>query len=286
MDAIPHPGPVPTVPEKNVTPDPNALKLKGHARRTNFRAGIAAAVVGVAGLMMAQIWVLGIALGVFLGLRGLLNRDSEAAEYRRVAAEAAIQWKNAQTTWMQRAGPDAFDRQKTVLAGLRREWDILPSKRVARISELERNRRQAQLHRFLDNFEISSAKIESIGPGKKQVLESYGIETALDVERNKLYSVPGFGPKTAQKLLNWRKSVEARFVFNPSRAIDPRDIAQIDQDILGDRKRLQGALVLGLEQLKQTRAQILAAREHSRPEMERLRLALDQSSANVAAISG
>lgn len=286
VDAIPHPGSVPTVPEKNVTPDPNALKLKGYARRTNFRAGIAAAVVGVAGLMMAQIWVLGIALGVFLGLRGFLNRDSEAAEYRRIAGEAATQWKNAQTTWMQRAGPDAFDRQKTVLAGLRREWDILPSKRVARISELERNRRQAQLHRFLDNFEISSAKIESIGPGKKQVLESYGVETALDVERNKLYSVPGFGPKTAQKLLNWRRSVEGRFVFDPSRAIDPRDIAQIDQDILGDRKRLQGALILGLEQLKQTRAQILAAREHSRPEMERLRLALDQSSANVAAISG
>ncbi|WP_292503789.1 hypothetical protein [Mesorhizobium sp.] len=66
------------------------------------------------------------------------------------------------------------------------------------------------------------------------------------------------------------------FVFDPSRAIDPRDIAQIDQDILGDRKRLQGALVLGLEQLKQTRAQILAAREHSRPESERLRLAFDQ----------
>ncbi|TIU16377.1 MAG: hypothetical protein E5W53_28415, partial [Mesorhizobium sp.] len=94
---------------------------------------------------------------------------------------------------------------------------------VARISELERNRRQAQLHRFLDNFEISSAKIESIGPGKKQVLESYGVETALDVERNKLYSVSGFEPKTAQKLLNWRRSVEARFVFDPSRAIDPRD---------------------------------------------------------------
>lgn len=85
-----------------------------------------------------------------------------------------------------------------------------------------------------------------------------------------------FGPKTSQKLLNWRRSVEARFVFDPSRAIDPRDIAQIDQDILGDRKRLQGALVLGLEQFKQTRAQILAAREHSRPESERLRLAFDQ----------
>ncbi|MER9938714.1 hypothetical protein [Mesorhizobium sp. M0088] len=86
--------------------------------------------------------------------------------------------------------------------------------------------------------------------------------------------------------MNWRKSVEARFVFDPSRAIDPRDIAQIDQDILGDRKRVQGALVLGLEQLKQTRAQIVAAREHSRPEMERLPLAFDQSAANAAASSG
>lgn len=89
-------------------------------------------------------------------------------------------------------------------AGLRREWDDLLSKRVARISELERDRRQAQLQRFLNNFEISSAKIEGIGPGKKQVLESYGVETALDVERNKLFSVPGFGLKTAQKLLNWQ----------------------------------------------------------------------------------
>lgn len=75
---------------------------------------------------------------------------------------------------MQRARPDAFDRQKTVLAGLRHEWDSLPSIRVARISELERDRRQVQLHWFLDDFEISSAKIDGIGPSRKQVLQWYG----------------------------------------------------------------------------------------------------------------
>lgn len=286
VDAVIHPGPAPNIAQKAVAAVPEAQKLKGHARRAKLIAGIAAAVMVLIGIGLGgQIWFFGGAVGLFLILKGALGKDKEAVEFVRLATEAAAHWDRARATWLGRAGPAAFETQKAQIASLRREWDGLPSKRTAKLSELERNRRKAQLDRYLDNFEIAHAKIEGVGQGKKQILESYGIETALDVEWNKLMNVPGFGPKTSHKIVSWRTNLERRFVFDPKKAIDPRDIAQIDQDILADRKRLQGALVTGLQHLKQARAQILAVREQTLPEMERLRLVADQAAANAAIAS-
>ncbi|CDX34690.1 conserved hypothetical protein [Mesorhizobium plurifarium] len=286
VDAVAHPGPAPDIPQKAVSATPDAQKLKGHATRAKVIAGVAAAVLVVSGIALGgQIWFFGGAVGVFLILKGALGKDKEAGEIRRSATEAAAQWDKAHATWLERAGAGAFEKQKARIASLRQEWDALPSKRTAKLSELERNRRKAQMDRYLDNFEIAHAKIEGVGQGKKQILESYGIETALDVEWNKLMNVPGFGPKTSHKIVSWRTGLERRFVFDPKKAIDPRDIAQIDQAIMAEQKRLQGALITALEQLKQIKAQVIAVREQTLAEMERLRLAADQAAANAAVVS-
>lgn len=285
VDAVSHPGPAPQVAQKPVTADSSASKLKGHARRANVIAGVVAVVMVMVGIGLGHIWLSAIAVILFFVLRTALAKEKEVAELRGLATDAASHWTKAHTIWMERAGPATYERQKGVIASLRQEWDGLPAKRTAKLSELERNRRKAQLDRYLDNFEISDAKIDGIGPGKKQVLESYGIETALDVVWNKLLTVPGFGPKTSRKLLSWRTDLERRFVFDPKKAIDPRDIAQIDQAMLADRKRLQSALVTALEHLKQVKAQILTVRQQTLPEMERLRLKADQAAANAAIAS-
>lgn len=286
VDAVTHPGPAPTIAQKAVSATPEAEKLKGHATKAKLIAGIAAAVMVVIGIALGgQIWFFGGAVGLFLILKGAFGKDKEAAEFRRLAAEAAAQWDKAHATWLERAGAGAFEKQKAQIAALRQEWDSLPSKRTAKLSELERNQRKVQLDRYLDGFEIAHAKIEGVGQGKKQILESYGIETALDVEWNKLMNVPGFGPKTSHKVVSWRTGLERRFVFDPKKAIDPRDIAQIDQAILADRKRLQSALVTGVEHLKQIKIQVIAVREQTLAEMERLRLAADQTAANAMVAS-
>jgi DNA-binding helix-hairpin-helix protein with protein kinase domain len=75
------------------------------------------------------------------------------------------------------------------------------------------------------------------GPGRKQTLQSYGIETAADLNSAAITWVPGFGAKMADKLLAWRGSLEKRFRFDPAKAIDPREIMGVEQEVLVERRR-------------------------------------------------
>ena len=149
---------------------------------------------------------------------------------------------------------------------------------------MKRNHRQLQLEAYLDRFEIATAKIESVGAGRKQTLESYGIETALDVTQAALFSVPGFGPKTNQKLLRWRAGIEAKFVFNANLPVDPREIQKVEGAVLKDRSELEGKLRQGLLELRQIAAQVLSVRQHMRDQVAKAFDAKLQADADLAAI--
>ena len=120
----------------------------------------------------------------------------------------------------------------------------------------------------MDRFEIDRAKIPGIGAGRKQTLESYGIETAADVTARQMAKVPGFGPVLTEKMLKWRRSVEAKFVFDSKRGIDPRHIAKVEQDVLTERKRVEDRLRAGANELRAAHAQIIAARQLLRANVE------------------
>jgi DNA-binding helix-hairpin-helix protein with protein kinase domain len=124
------------------------------------------------------------------------------------------------------------------------------------------------MEEFLDRFEIDSATIPSIGPGPKQTLSSYSVETAADTTERELANVPGFGPVLCPKLMVWRASIKARFRFDPRPQIDPRHIAKVEQDILSEKKRIEDKLRSGAVELRTITSQILAARQHMRPQVE------------------
>lgn len=54
--------------------------------------------------------------------------------------------------------------------------------------------------------------------------ESFGVETADDVIASSVRRIPGFGPSYTNKLIDWRKSVERRFKFDPSKGIPRVDL--------------------------------------------------------------
>lgn len=76
-----------------------------------------------------------------------------------------------------------------------------------------------------------------LGLGRKQTLESFGIETALDITYGALANVPGLGPKTQQKLFDRRRSLERRFVFDATKPIDPQAIRKVEADHITEMKR-------------------------------------------------
>jgi DNA-binding helix-hairpin-helix protein with protein kinase domain len=143
-----------------------------------------------------------------------------------------------------------------------------------------------QLNRFLDRFELEDAKIEGIGPGRKRTLESYGIETAEDIVPQRVSAVPGFGPKMIERLMKWRKSIEAKFVFDPRKAVDPRDVAKIEQDILASRTKNEVAAKAAHAEALQAHARILGIRQGMRPQIDSLQTAVAQARADYEFVKG
>jgi DNA-binding helix-hairpin-helix protein with protein kinase domain len=120
----------------------------------------------------------------------------------------------------------------------------------AEYQKLVRDCAARQLSQFLQNKFICDYKIDKIGPGRTAVLASYGIETANDIERRRLMSIPGFGPALTNILLAWRRDVSAQFHFDSSRGVPPNEVQalnlkfvilnrQLETDLRGGAGNLQ-----------------------------------------------
>lgn len=285
IEAIPSPGPAPELAESPAIPSDAAKALSG----SSWKSAAVASVVAVALMLVwmmggSFLFVLG-GVGAFFAIRAVMRKSKEIEEFRRARDTAQATWKQIESVWQERAGSDAFDAKKRQLEGLRREWNDIPNVRQRKLAELQRNQRALQLNRFLDAFEIDKAKIAGIGSGRKQTLESFGIETAADVTRAALQRVPGFGPRNQQRMLDWRQAIESKFVFDPNKAIDPRDTAKVEQEILSERKRVHDLLNHGLAELRQLKAQADATRQHMKTQAEAAKAAYLQAEANHVAAS-
>jgi DNA-binding helix-hairpin-helix protein with protein kinase domain len=149
----------------------------------------------------------------------------------------------------------SFNGLRTKAYDLKQELMSLPNQRTARLAKLENDKRKQQLEEFLDKFSISDAGIPGIGRGRVALLRAEQIITAADISPYK--RVPGFGQVYMGRLLQWRGQVESKFVFDPKRSIDPRLIAQVENDHRLHVERLRSTLMRvpsELQKLNQERA--------------------------------
>ena len=80
--------------------------------------------------------------------------------------------------------------------------------------------------------------------------------------------------------MKWRRSIEAKFVFDPAKAIDPRDIAKVEQEFLAVSTRAETAAKAAHAEALQAHRRILSVRERCRHRMETLQAAVAQARAN------
>jgi DNA-binding helix-hairpin-helix protein with protein kinase domain len=269
--AIPHPGPAPLIQRAPPKPSESAANLKGWNSQRKLLAVCAAAVPFVilfTGAKFPFFWILVAGVAAFVTVYNLADRSARVSEIRRGKDAATSEWSRMQSEWQTRAGSQSFEVKRSELERLKQEWEHLPNVRLRKLDELKAHHRQLQMEEFLDRYEIERATIPGIGPGRKQILLSYGIETAADVKENEIAKVPGFGPVLRSKLIEWRASVEARFRFDPNGKIAPRHIAKVEHDILSERKRIEERLRTGSLELRAISGQILAARQHMRTQVE------------------
>lgn len=212
-------------------------------------------------------WVVALRADATRGLRALVTFFNLNPQYSRAIAQLNQQLALAQARqrtlmmqWTDKANTPFWVRKKE-LEARKQELLSLPQQRQDKLRDLQANLRASRLTQFLDKFTIRDAVISGIGPARKQTLEAYGIETAADITESAVYSLPGFGFVYTQKMLDWRQSIEQRFVFDPNQTVSPAEITRLDASLQMQQSRLQQELVHGAAQLKQIADMLRLQRE-------------------------
>jgi DNA-binding helix-hairpin-helix protein with protein kinase domain len=202
-------------------------------------------------------WVVGCfaAIGMFIGL-GMLAEGSRSTEYsgeegrRRQSAEQA---KSEVQKSLNDAGrivadyQQQFAKKKTELQATYNRWLRLDQERREQLQKLEAKKRELQMNEFLDKILIRDQDIPEIKTKRKQTLQAYGVESALDVSFS--MNVAGFGPHLISLLMSWRRQCEAQFQFNPAGPLPQKELHQLDLRMADLRRSLEIELRAGPQSL-------------------------------------
>jgi hypothetical protein len=202
-----------------------------------------------------------VAAGVLTAIILKANTTTNARPESRQFEDVRRDWETLRTHWeMPSSAPDVAKIRREIEV-FKAEYDDLPMRRAKRLQQLSEQRRQKQLSDHLDRFAIASARIPGVGAAKAAVLSSHGIDTAGDIEKNKVLRIPGFGEVTTQRLIHWRQLQERKFTFDPNRGVAPSDILAVERDISHQRAHLEQGVASGLGRLKAATASVNSNRQ-------------------------
>jgi DNA-binding helix-hairpin-helix protein with protein kinase domain len=203
--------------------------------------------------------------------RGILRaRSSELAD--------------ANTEWQQ-----TIDRYETEfrshlqkLARVRDEASRLRKAYDDEIRNLERSGKDRQLSQYLQNIFISDHKIARIGSARLAVLESFGIETAYDIEATQILQIPGFGEALTSTLVQWRRHMESQFRFDPRQGVSPSERQAVAVKFSQLKQHLESTLRRGPDELRQIAIQAHNASAQIADRVNKLHKAVAQAKVDLA----
>jgi len=283
--AIESPGHAPEISASGFNIQPKSLpeSIKS-ARDTAVFKKIAAVGIVLGCMFIAPaLLIVALIIGAILFFSGA--SDSEERRARQDALIAARRNMTAALErWSLEAGDAKFHAKLKELSNLRTEYENLANQLAQEKQKLHQNLRNTQLHKFLDKFFLKDHNISGVGAARKATLASFGIETAADVDWNRVMNIKGFGQKLTGELIFWRNGLERSFVFDPTKGVDPADIAVINQRFGQKRRQIEGNLLAGPEHLNQVRVQILHQRTQMLPTIRGAVQQVAQAEADLAVL--
>jgi DNA-binding helix-hairpin-helix protein with protein kinase domain len=272
----------PNIPAGTVTPS-EAAKKAGEGREQWSAGALVAMAGGILGFFAYPkaffLWGIVIFVG-YANSKSTKKLDPTPFTSSYVAMEQILQRELA--NWEKRNGVEDFLKLYAELESARNDYFLIRKEEQREITKQGDQRREAQLQAYLDTFPIEQANIRGIGPATRATLTSYGISTAADIRKSLLQSVPGVGEKITGKLLAWRSSLEARFVYRP-------DASSLDQAaILNARAKaeariapLRAKLIAGPQNLSALAARIRTIASKEDMVLGRAKLARDQAECDL-----
>jgi DNA-binding helix-hairpin-helix protein with protein kinase domain len=278
--------PIPTVTNRNLAvPAFSEVRSQGRTRRVRIGIGVFIVIMTICCVVWLNVNGL-VALPIIAVAIGIAYRLPLSLQQKRAAAikhcrECQQRYEQLQARYSSECSESSFKAKVREVSTLREQCSQLQALRRQKIQELEKNKFQHQLHDFLDRINLSDAHIPKIGPGRKAMLTSYGIDTAADVSYGAVTQVPGIGPTYATNLLAWRQAQESKFRFDPSKAIAKPEIEKIDHEIQTRRAQLEDGIMRGVQDAVAAHARILALRKSYQEQLENALLSFAQAEANM-----
>ena len=109
---------------------------------------------------------------------------------------------------------------------------------------------QREIENYLASFRLTENHISGIGEKRLAILRSFGVKTAADIEQPRLRSImPGMGDASVRKLLDWRRSLEQDFQYQPDMTVFQKVEETVEQKSSETRQKIEreiGGLLVAL----------------------------------------
>lgn len=274
----------PMLPSLSLDPGKEAGVFRAE-RRKRRALGVVALIATVALVVgLPALWFVYLPLGWF-GAAAAFGAGPSAQRFADRYVRAETDFLAGVDDWRRRTGLEEARRLRSSLDDAKAELVSLPKEEARRLAEYEGNRKDSQLHDFLESYPIRRASIRGIGPAKLASLASYGIDTAADVVAARIEAVPGFGPVTARPLLEWRRTLTSRFVYRAGHsARELEDLRRIRQSCADRGAQLRIELLRGAADLRAAVAGVEARAKANDPVISRVHAAREQALADLRSL--
>jgi DNA-binding helix-hairpin-helix protein with protein kinase domain len=289
IQAVPAPPPlsVPAPGNFKVTAKALPAGIPGEGTVTFYRFVVVAFAIAFV-FAAPKAWFFAL-LGGWFGwaMAGDAGSSARAAERssRQSALEAARQeYERLMGRAKKEAGPEGFHARKAELARMKDELEALPRAEQEELNQLHATAQERQKQKFLNTCFIDRATIPGVGPARKAALRSFGIETAADVTKGQVMQVRGFGESLTRAVLDWKRSCERQFQFNPAAAVSQADRDSVRAKFAAKRTSLERTLAAAPAELQQFRQQATAQAAGLMPQLQAAAQKLAQAEADYQAV--
>jgi DNA-binding helix-hairpin-helix protein with protein kinase domain len=206
----------------------------------------------------------------------------EKVHARLQQAEEAAQQLDQQ--YNLECGNSRWGAVRDELRNQKETYENLAHIRQSTFHQLEAEAKKNQLEEFLDQFKIDDSEIRGIVPPIKAALLSHGVETAADVS-DEVEWIPSVGSAQAERLLDWRRGLEQKFVFDPAKGVPSEARVRTERELDALRLRLESDLISGAHSLHLMKHEIEASRQRLWPALTQAHQDLAQAGKDLKVAS-
>jgi DNA-binding helix-hairpin-helix protein with protein kinase domain len=230
----------PDLPPSQVTP-PTSVALKETDEKATLEAPdiaamllVVAALLCLGGIASSLALAFGCLLALASGAYLLLSPAGKARRQKLIDFDTNLQKLRRHMLQMGRTTSDRYKKRKRQFDANLRELRATVKRYCSEGDQLKdvlRAQKGKHKNTFLRGHLLRDhvADIQGLAPGMIPMLESYGVETALDVHKLGVYGVPGLSPELALEMLQWRELVEQQFVYKPEHGVTAEDLERTKQ---------------------------------------------------------